>query len=437
MPTPRFIIHGGAGAISPSNLPYSSYLLYSASLIEVNRSTTSRLAAGASALEAATEAVRMMEDNPLFNCGKGAVFTRDGRVELEASVMTTHPYHKRACAAVLLTHTKNPILLAKEMLIRSETDGSGPPNGGAGNPSGGTGGAQGHCVLSGETVEKLAKEWGLEMVEEKYFWTRKRWEQHRQGLEKDLLEEKEEGGKAGKDERDGEGYWGDEEGWDGKEYLPQGTVGCVVLDREGMMCVATSTGGLTNKLSGRIGDTPTIGAGFWAEEWRERRRKPIRVQSPLADLVPDGLKEVLGDCLPGLGGYQGLANEDSADKKDGYQRRSSDVRAVAMSGTGNGDSFLRTAATRTAAAIARFSTNRSLYSAIQEIAGPGGELQKSAGDRWGRTGEGEGGIIGIELVNGVGKIVADFNCGGMFRCWNDDSGAERVMVFKDEYHAKT
>ena len=86
MPTPRLIIHGGAGAIHPSNLPYETYLLYAASLLEVNRSTTSRLAAGASALDAATEAVRMMEDNPLFNCGKGAVFTREGGVELEASV---------------------------------------------------------------------------------------------------------------------------------------------------------------------------------------------------------------------------------------------------------------------------------------------------------------------------------------------------------------
>ncbi|KAL8780066.1 MAG: hypothetical protein Q9213_006656 [Squamulea squamosa] len=432
MPAPRFIIHGGAGAISPSNLPYNSYLLYSASLLEVNRSTASRLAAGASALEAATEAVRMLEDNPLFNAGKGAVFTRDGAVELEASVMTTHPYHKRACAVILLTHTKNPILLAKEMLIRGETDGSGSPNGGDGNPSGGTGGAQAHCVLSGKTVEKLAASWGLEMVEEKYFWTRKRWEQHRQGLEKGLLEEKET-----EDERDGDGYWGDEEGWDGKEYLPQGTVGCVVLDRDGMMCVATSTGGLTNKLSGRIGDTPTIGAGFWAEEWRVRRQKPIRVQSPLAGLVPDGLRDVLKDCLPGLGGYQGLAKEETADEKDDDQRRSSDIRAVAMSGTGNGDSFLRTAAVRTAAAIARFSRCRSLDSAIREIAGPDGELQRSAGDRWGRTGEGEGGIIGIELVDGVGRVVADFNCGGMFRCWNDDSGAERVMVFKEEYHVKT
>lgn len=346
-------------------------------------------------------------------------------------VMTTRSYHKRACAVVLLSHTKNPILLAKEMLVRGQTDGSGSSNGGGGDPSGGPGGAQGHCVLGGPTVEKLAQGWGLEMVEEQYFWTRKRWEQHRRGLGKEEVEDE------GEDERDREGYWGDEEGWDGREYLPQGTVGCVVLDREGMMCVATSTGGLTNKLSGRIGDTPTIGAGFWAEEWWDRCHQQMGVQAPLTNLIPEGLRGVLGDCLTGLRGYEGLADDDLLDEKYGGKRRSSQIRAVAMSGTGNGDSFLRTAATRTAAAMARFQPSRSLASAVREIAGSGGELQRSAGNRWGKTGEGEGGIIGIELVNGVAKIVADFNCGGMFRCWIDDEGAERVMVFKEEYSSKT
>ena len=104
-----------------------------------------------------------------------------------------------------------------------------------------------------------------------------------------------------------------------------------------------------------------------------------------------------------------------------------------MIGTGNGDSFLRLAAARTAGAIVRFSPNRSLESALHQIAGSGGELERSAGDRWGKTGEGEGGIIGIELVDGKGKITFDFNCGGMFRCWVDDHGKEKVMVFKDEY----
>ena len=139
----------------------------------------------------------------------------------------------------------------------------------------------------------------------------------------------------------------------------------------------------------------------------------------------------MGDCIPRFSGYQELPTLQ-VEGPEKHESTSS-IRAVAMSGTGNGDSFLRLAAARTAGAIVRFSRSRSLASAITQIAGPGGELEQSAGDRWGKTGEGEGGIIGIELIDGKGKIVFDFNCGGMFRCWVDDHGKERVMVFKDEY----
>ncbi|KAL8763305.1 MAG: hypothetical protein Q9184_000861 [Pyrenodesmia sp. 2 TL-2023] len=454
---PRFIIHGGAGAITRSNLSPAAYLIYSASLLEINRATAFRLAAGASALEAATEAVASLEDNELFNCGRGAVFTRDGEVELEASVMITSPhYHKRTCALTLLRHVKNPIRLAREMLIRGNHDLSGPPNsGGDGDPSGPTGGAQGHCVLSGPAAEDLAREWGLEMRPQRYFWTRRRWEQHRRGLGKQKtatlkgkvryegleVEGDVHEGWLGDDDKNYEKYWGEEEGWDGRSYLPQGTVGCVVLDREGVLCVATSTGGLTNKLTGRVGDTPTVGAGFWAEEWeiRGNSRRSARsrglsasldVTYPLARILPEGIRCVLGYCLPGLNGYESVREKGLDDEK---KMRSNSLRALALSGTGNGDSFLRTAATRTAAAIARFSPYHTLASAVQQIAGPGGELQRSAGDRWGKTGEGEGGIIGIELEDGVGEIVADFNCGGMFRTWVDEDGRERMMVFKEEY----
>ena len=150
-------------------------------------------------------------------------------------------------------------------------------------------------------------------------------------------------------------------------------------------------------------------------------------------MVPESLQHVLSDCLPSLD-YEGTPQNPSWNEKQEYDYASSSrsYRAVAMSGTGNGDYFLRTAAARTAAAIARWS-DRSLASSVQEIAGVGGELQRSAGDRWGITGEGEGGIIGIELVNGVGKTVFDFNCGGMFRAWTDDKGRERMMVFREEY----
>ena len=343
-------------------------------------------------------------------------------------VMVSRGYRKRGCGVVLLKHVKNPIRLAREMLVRGETDGGGTGNGGKGDPSGGAGGAQGHCVLGGPTAEALAEQWGLEMVEEKYFWTKKRWDEHRRGLgnEESIRSD----GSAGFNDKDP--CFDAGESWDGHEYLPQGTVGCVVLDRDGTICVATSTGGLTNKLSGRIGDTPTIGAGFWAEEWEEKRtgrRQGPAVQSPLATILPQGLKEVVGDCFPTLSGFSGLDLEDD----DKSNSKSDTVRAVAMSGTGNGDSFLRTAATRTAAAMVRFGPSRSLASAVRDVTGPGGELQKSAGDRWGKTGEGEGGIIGVELVDGVGKVVADFNCGGMFRSWIDEAGGERVMVFREEY----
>ncbi|KAL8727642.1 MAG: hypothetical protein Q9181_005625, partial [Wetmoreana brouardii] len=291
--------------------------------------------------------------------------------------MTTSPlYHKRTCSVALLAHIKNPILLAKETLIRGNHDLSphthpSPNNNGHSEDSSGpAGGAQGHCFLSGPAAEELGRQWGLAMVEERYFWTRRRWEQHRRGLERHRPPHdhhhsgEEEEGEL--DERDKEGYWSDDEPrWDGNEYLPQGTVGCVVLDSYGDLCVATSTGGLTNKLPGRIGDTPTPGAGFWAEDWVEPPPTP-RQPSPLA---ASGLKEIFTTCFPMLDGYRPAAQETPAEKPpSGGDAR----RAVALSGTGNGDTFLRLAAARTAAAITRFSPHHpSLSSAVTQIAGPG------------------------------------------------------------------
>lgn len=355
--------------------------------------------------------------------------------------MVSKRYHKRGCGIVLVKKVKNPIYLAKEMLIRGGADD------GTGDANGDGEGAQGHCCLGGETVERLAGKWGCEIVPEEYFWTRKRWEQHKRGLEEGDSKEWEEK-IAGKDVED-------DGGWDGHEYLPQGTVGCVALDQYGMLCVATSTGGLTNKLAGRIGDTPTFGAGFWAEEWQAATRSPMRTSrlpsqhhwySSVPDQFPKGLREALGCCFPALEGYRALKPErdldqcpadDLVDEKVSRRNGSTAVEAVAVSGTGNGDFFLRLAAARTAAAIVRFSAandqRRSLASAVTQIVGPGGEMQRAAGGRWGKTGEGEGGMIGIELVNGVGRVVFDFNCGGMFRGWVDETGKVRVMVFKDEF----
>lgn len=226
--------------------------------------------------------------------------------------MVTRDYHKRACAVVLLKKVKNPIKLAREMLVRGEKDGS---NGG--DLKGGAGGAQGHCCLGGKTVEKLAEDWGLEMVDESYFWTRTRWDEHERGLqdERTLRQDKV---------------------WDSQAYLPQGTVGCVALDQYGTMCVATSTGGLTNKLSGRIGDTPTIGAGFWAEEWNQLSlEKSMRQSQDLSSQIPealnglaDGLRNAVGDCIPRFSGYQKVSSSQGLR----LEKVENMNRAVAMSG---------------------------------------------------------------------------------------------------------
>ncbi|KAA8909676.1 nucleophile aminohydrolase [Sphaerosporella brunnea] len=337
---PRIIVHGGAGSISRANVPRDSpaYAAYTASLREILQRTREQLLSGACAIDAACSAVVMFEDNPLFNCGKGSVFTRDGHNELEASLMVTSGAGKRGVGVALLRRVKNPILLAREMLRREELR---------------------HNYLSGEEAEKLAQRWGCEMVDQSWFWTERRWREHLRGLKE---EEDEEGVRA--------------EMQRNEEYLPQGTVGCVVMDRHGVLAVATSTGGLTNKLPGRIGDTPTPGAGFWAEEW---------------ELPPPP--------------------------------------AVAMSGTGNGDYFLRVAAAHNVAARCRFG-GRTLEAAVKEVVGRGGEMQRAAENigRWG-TGEGEGGIIGMDQD---GKVVWDMNCGGMFRGYVDDEGATKVAVYWDE-----
>jgi len=172
--------------------------------------------------------------------------------------MVSRGHRKRGCGVVLIKHVRNPILLAREMLVRGDTDGGGGNDGGEGDPSGGSGGAQGHCMLGGPTVEELAKKWGLEMVAEEYFFTKRRWDEHRRGLgehNEGAEQNYDQNFLRGESELDRTSIQYDTEGWDGREYLLQGTVGCCVLDRYGTLCVATSTGGLTNKLSGRIGDS--------------------------------------------------------------------------------------------------------------------------------------------------------------------------------------
>ncbi|KIX05854.1 uncharacterized protein Z518_03827 [Rhinocladiella mackenziei CBS 650.93] len=481
---PTLILHGGAGSISRSNLPPEVYARYHASLLKYLTETRKFLESGASALDAACHAVTLFEDDPLFNCGRGAVFTERGTIEMEASVMvcSLNPAGppaggiKRGAAVSLVRNTRHPILLAKEVLVAADEDGG----------MGGT--STTHCHLSGREVEEWGwKERDLEKKPDSWFWTKKRWEEHRRGLHQsgsysfnDLLRF------ANPLSLPSAG--GDVD-MDVHETPSQGTVGAVCLDSWGNLAVATSTGGLTNKKAGRIGDTPTIGAGFWAEAWDENIQDsagilerscpsgPSMLKSkPLFDQVWTRACGLIGSSLDPFEPECRSREEDEAPPAYAAtptlklhrppvpllrKRR----RAVAMSGTGNGDSFLRTNAVRTAASICRLSSSTSLAGAITAIAGPNGELQRSAAERWGRTGEGQGGIIGIEVIDDhaemidhqmrtdlkavnahafqnntktMGTPVFDFNCGGMFRAYYEVDGERggekaKIMVFKDEY----
>lgn len=213
---PRIIIHGGAGNISRLNLTPAAHAAYRKSLIAVISSASSLLAKPhATAVDVATYAVSLLEDDPLFNAGKGAVFTRAGKNELESSIMVSNGPHKRGVGCMLLAHVKNPIKLAREILLRGEL--------------GDGGGAQGHCQLSGEYLESLAKEWGLEMVEPEYFFTQRRWDEHQRGLNiehepvpsiaqfHDPFSAR---GKSSTPTDPTQQGSGKDPSWDGKEYLP-------------------------------------------------------------------------------------------------------------------------------------------------------------------------------------------------------------------------
>ncbi|EKV16296.1 Asparaginase, putative [Penicillium digitatum] len=439
---PTLIIHGGAGNIQRSKLPPDLYAAHHASLQSYLRSTHTILKNGSTALDAAVHAVSLLEDDPLFNCGRGSVFTTAGTIEMEASVMVTSVNHpdatqpgaiKRGAGVMGVRNVRHPIRLARESLLRSGVAADGSPVDDGGSM---------HSQLVGPYVETLAREWGMEFCSDEWFFTQERWDEHIRGLK------------------------GEEE----PVVLSQGTVGCVCLDQWGNLAVATSTGGLTNKLPGRIGDTPTLGAGFWAEAWDEivpGGDEAVTEDSSVGGLLRDA-RNWLGDCMPSflrdqaLFLYSSLSGDGSSRQLDLGSGKTCHIyqpsaqyshrRAVAVSGTGNGDSFLRVAAARTVAAMLRFSPPgrflSGLADAVTAVSGPGGELQRSAGSRWNNTGEGKGGIIGIEAelapVNRAsdfklhrGKVVFDFNCGGMWRAWVEEDAAgnevERIMVFREQY----
>ncbi len=199
------VIHGGAGPMTKANLDTSRERQYKEALAIALHTGKKILEEGGTALDAVEMTIRVMEDNPLFNAGKGAVFTHEGRNELDASIMDGSNMAAGAIAAV--TDIKNPISAARMVMTRSP-----------------------HVLLTGKGASEFAKEQGLEIVPPSYFFTEERWNE----LQEDLKKEK------------------------------NGTVGCCALDKHGNLAAGTSTGGMDNKRYNRIGDTPIIGAGTYA-----------------------------------------------------------------------------------------------------------------------------------------------------------------------------
>ena len=199
------VIHGGAGGMTKENLTPELDKEYRASLQVALTAGKKILSEGGSALDAVEQTIRTMEDNPLFNAGKGAVFTHEGRNELDAAIMDGSNLGAGAVAGV--TDIKNPISAARKVMINSP-----------------------HVMLSGAGASQFAKEQGLEIVPPSYFYTQKRFNELQELLKKEKF----------------------------------GTVGCCALDKNGNLAAGTSTGGMANKRYNRIGDSPIIGAGTYA-----------------------------------------------------------------------------------------------------------------------------------------------------------------------------
>ena len=199
------VVHGGAGAMSTENLTPDLDKQYRTALNEALDIGKKILSEGGTSLDAVEKTIRYLEDNPLFNAGKGAVFTHDGRNELDASVMDGSDLSAGAVAGV--SDIKNPITAARTVMTKSE-----------------------HVMLSGSGASEFAKEQGLELVPPLYFKTDKRYNELLEILKKEK----------------------------------NGTVGCCALDKHGNLAAGTSTGGMTNKRYNRIGDAPIIGAGTYA-----------------------------------------------------------------------------------------------------------------------------------------------------------------------------
>jgi L-asparaginase/beta-aspartyl-peptidase (threonine type) len=203
--TPVIAIHGGAGTLRKADMTASRAALYREALGEALQAGNTVLQKGGTALDAVTATVVAMEDSPLFNAGRGAVYNADARHELDAAIMDGATL--RAGAVACVERIRNPVLAARAVMQHSR-----------------------HVLLAGRGAERFAEKQEVKMVNREYFGTASRL----QALKRNLQSH-------------------------------HGTVGAVALDRDGNLAAATSTGGYTGKLPGRIGDSPLVGAGTYAD----------------------------------------------------------------------------------------------------------------------------------------------------------------------------
>ena len=274
-------VHGGAGTMPRAELTAEREAAVRADIERALRAGFAVIRAGGDSLEAVTRAVVVLEDSPYFNAGKGAVFNHDGVNELDASIMDGAT--RRAGAVAGLHRIRNPVLLARAVMEKSP-----------------------HVMMAGEGAEAFAKSIGFEFVDPAYFRTEERWQQ----LQMALAAEKAQASAT----------------------LPAtayfGTVGAVARDAKGQLAAATSTGGMTNKRWGRIGDAPVIGAGTYASAqcavsatgWGEfyiRAAVAHDICARMAyrgDSVRAAAEEVVLKVVPALGGDGGVIALDASGR---------------------------------------------------------------------------------------------------------------------------
>ena len=281
------VIHGGAGTILKSQMSAERETAYRASLNRALDTGNAILSRGGSALDAVEACVRLMEDDPLFNAGRGAVFTNEGKNELDASIMDGSNLAAGSVGGV--TTIRHPISAARAVMEKSP-----------------------HVMMIGGGAEKFAKENGLEIVDPSYFHTEDRWKGLQRVKQRDSLDALK---KSKSTSQTGRVFNDDK----------FGTVGAVALDKHGNLAAATSTGGMTNKRYGRVGDAPIIGAGTYANNqtvaisgtgWGEFFIRLVMAKT-ISDMMEFGnmsLQDAAGEMinvrLPRLGGDGGLIAVD-------------------------------------------------------------------------------------------------------------------------------